>query len=67
MPRTAVEVTCQARYGGHRVVATFNQHRPVVADVAWRSLDIRNRDDVTDLVVAVRPDVVVNAAYRQSD
>jgi dTDP-4-dehydrorhamnose reductase len=61
------EVIRQARYGGHRVVATFHNHRPVVAGVAWRSLDIRNRDDVTDLVVAAGPDVVVNAAYRQSD
>jgi len=30
-------------------------------------VDIRRRDDVTALALQARPDVVINAAYRQSD
>jgi dTDP-4-dehydrorhamnose reductase len=33
----------------------------------WRVVDIRRRDDVTSLARDVRPDAVINAAYRQSD
>lgn len=62
-----LEVTRRARLGGHRVTATFHEHRPAVDDVDWRRLDIRDRDAVADLVGAIRPEVIVNAAYRQSD
>ncbi|BCB82243.1 hypothetical protein GCM10022251_46720 [Phytohabitans flavus] len=61
------ELTRQGRLAGHRVVATFHRGAPAVAGVDWRHLDIRIRDDVTALILAVRPDVVVNAAYQQSD
>jgi dTDP-4-dehydrorhamnose reductase len=62
-----LEITRQARRAGHSVAATFHSRVPDVADVDWRNLDIRHRDDVTALVLAARPDVIVNAAYRQSD
>jgi dTDP-4-dehydrorhamnose reductase len=62
-----LEITRQARRAGHRVAATFHSGVPAVADVDWRSLDIRRRDEVTALVLAARPDVIVNAAYRKSD
>lgn len=62
-----LEITRQARRAGHSVAATFHSHVPAVADVDWRNLDIRHRDDVTALVLAAQPDVIVNAAYRQSD
>jgi dTDP-4-dehydrorhamnose reductase len=62
-----LEVTRQARLAGHGVVATFHSRVPAVGDVDWCRLDIRHRDDVTALVRATRPKVVVNAAYRQSD
>lgn len=61
------EVTRQARRSGHRVAATFHSRVPEVADVDWRALDIRRRDEVIALVSDVQPGVVVNAAYRQSD
>lgn len=61
------EVTSQARLAGHNVAATFHSRAPTVAGVDWRSLDIRHRDDTTILARAVQPDVVINAAYRQSD
>lgn len=62
-----LEVTRQAGRAGHRVTATFHSRVPAAADVDWRNLDIRHRDDVTALVLAARPDVIVNAAYRKSD
>jgi dTDP-4-dehydrorhamnose reductase len=61
------EITRQARRAGHSVAATFHSRGPAVAEVDWRNLDIRCRDDVTALVLAARPDVIVNAAFRQSD
>ena len=60
-------ITRQARLAGHRVVATFCSTVPPGIDVDWRMLDIRRRDDVTALARRVRPGVIVNAAYRQSD
>jgi dTDP-4-dehydrorhamnose reductase len=62
-----LEVTRQASCSSHRVVATFHERPPVVGDVEWKGLDIRSRVDVANLVAATRPDVIVNAAYRQSD
>ncbi|HZE34078.1 MAG TPA: sugar nucleotide-binding protein [Actinoallomurus sp.] len=62
-----LEIIRQARLAGHSVAATFHSRVPAAADVGWRKLDIRHRDDVTALVLAARPNVVINAAYRQSD
>ena len=56
-----------ARAAGHRVTATFHRNVPQTAGVDWHMLDIRRRDDVTALARHARPDVVINAAYRQSD
>ena len=61
------EITRQARVTGNSVAATFHSRAPTTGDVDWRKLDVRHRDDVTALVLAARPDVVINAAYRQSD
>jgi len=47
----------QARRAGHSVAATFHSRVPAVADVDWRNLDIRHRDDVMALVLTARPDV----------
>lgn len=62
-----LEVARRARLDGHRVTATFHEHRPVDDDVDWRRLDIRDRDAVADAVGAVRPEMIVNAAYRRSE
>jgi dTDP-4-dehydrorhamnose reductase len=62
-----LRITRQALLARHRVVATFHASRPPAADADWRQLDIRRRDDVTALALDVRPDVIVNAAYRQPD
>jgi dTDP-4-dehydrorhamnose reductase len=60
-------VTRQALLAGHRVVATCHAHVPPADDVDWRTVDIRRRDDVASLAAGVRPEVIVNAAYLQSD
>jgi dTDP-4-dehydrorhamnose reductase len=60
-------VTRQAQLAGHNVTATFHASVPPGTDADWRRLDIRRRDDVTALTRSVRPDAVINAAYRQSD
>jgi dTDP-4-dehydrorhamnose reductase len=62
-----MEIARQARRAGHTVAATFYSRTPVVAGVDWKKLDIRHRDDVTAMVLAARPEVIVNAAYRWSD
>jgi dTDP-4-dehydrorhamnose reductase len=60
-------ITRQARLAGHRVVATFHARVPPATDADWRKLDIRCLGDVTGLALNARPDVVINAACRQSD
>jgi dTDP-4-dehydrorhamnose reductase len=56
-----------AQAAGHRVIATFHTNAPRTTGVDWRMLDIRRRDDVTALAKDSQADVVINAAYRQSD
>jgi len=60
-------VTRQAGLAGHRVTATYHVSGPADDGPDWRPLDIRHRADVLALAGDVRPDAVVNAAYRQSD
>jgi dTDP-4-dehydrorhamnose reductase len=62
-----LRITRQAQLAGHSVMATFHTSAPPTAGADWRKLDIRRRDDVTALALQVRPDVIINAAYRQSD
>jgi dTDP-4-dehydrorhamnose reductase len=49
------------------VAATYLTRPGEVAGVDWLPLDVRDRAAVVDLIGAFRPDVVVNAAYRQTD
>jgi dTDP-4-dehydrorhamnose reductase len=60
-------ITRQARRAGYRVTATGHQCGPPAGDPDWHVVDIRRRDDIAALARRVRPDVIVNAAYRQSD
>ena len=60
-------ITRQARRAGHSVVATFHASDPPALDADWRRVDIRRRDDVMALAGDARPEVIINAAYRQSD
>jgi dTDP-4-dehydrorhamnose reductase len=60
-------ITRLAQLAGHSVIATYHANVPPAADVDWRKLDIRRRDDVTALAQHARPDTIINAAYQQSD
>jgi dTDP-4-dehydrorhamnose reductase len=56
---------CVAR--GDEVAATYMTRPGTLAGVDWRPCDVRRRVDVAGLVAAVRPRVVVNAAFRQAE
>ncbi|MDG4766328.1 sugar nucleotide-binding protein [Solwaraspora sp. WMMD406] len=60
------EIVRQARRAGHQVAATFHRHPPG-GDLDWHALDVRRRDHVARVAATARPDVIVNAAYRQND
>lgn len=61
------ELTRQARLANHHVTATFHTRVPRMAGVDWRPLDIRSRGAVAALAARTRPEVIINAAYRQAD
>jgi dTDP-4-dehydrorhamnose reductase len=61
------ELARQAAAVGHRVIATYHTRAAGVGGVEWRPLDIRRRDDVAALAARIRPQVIINAAYRQAD
>ncbi|MFI9597428.1 SDR family oxidoreductase [Nonomuraea sp. NPDC052265] len=61
------ELVRQGAAAGHGVTATCHTRPGEAAGVAWSPLDVRRRADVEALVAAVRPEAVVNAAFRQHD
>jgi dTDP-4-dehydrorhamnose reductase len=61
------ELVCQARAAGHQVTATYHRGPSDLGGVEWRALDVRHGHDVAALTTGVRPEVVINAAYRQAD
>jgi dTDP-4-dehydrorhamnose reductase len=61
------ELVRQAKTAGHNVDATYYGGVPSVPGIGWHKTDIRYRDEVCALIRRERPDVVINAAYRQSD
>ncbi|TDC46474.1 NAD-dependent epimerase/dehydratase family protein [Jiangella ureilytica] len=61
------ELVRQSTAAGDDVVATYRSRPGSLDGADWRPLDIRRREDVATLTDAVRPDVVVNAAYVQAD
>ncbi|MFD3683691.1 NAD-dependent epimerase/dehydratase family protein [Nocardiopsis sp. NPDC058631] len=60
------EAVRQSLATGHRVAATYRTRRADTAGAAWSAVDIRDRRQVAELVTAVQPDVVINAAFRQT-
>jgi len=60
-------VTCQAADAGHDVIATYFTQPGSCPGVRWCQVDVRQRVHVEALMSALRPDVIVNAAYRQRE
>ena len=61
------EIVRQSRASGHAVTATYHSAGALSAGPDWYQVDVRDRDAVLSLARTVRPDVVINAAYLQSD
>ena len=61
------EIVRQSRASGHAVTATYHSAGALTSGPDWLQVDIRDRDAVMSLARAVHPDVVINAAYLQSD
>ncbi|MFG1963560.1 SDR family oxidoreductase [Nonomuraea sp. NPDC049028] len=61
------ELARQCSLAGHEVAATYLTRSGEVLGVEWVPLDVRRREDVEVLIGAFRPEVVINAAYRQAD
>ncbi|MFC7646194.1 SDR family oxidoreductase [Streptosporangium lutulentum] len=61
------ELARQCSMAEHEVAATYLTRPGETAGVEWLPLDVRRRDDVDALISAFRPEVVINAAYRQTD
>lgn len=61
------EIVRQSQAAGRAATATYHSSGALTPGPDWRQLDIRDRAAVRGLARDVRPDVVINAAYRQSD
>jgi dTDP-4-dehydrorhamnose reductase len=61
------EVARQSLAAGHQVTATYLTRPANVDGAAWFAVDIRDRQQVADLVAAVKPGVIINAAYQKTD
>jgi dTDP-4-dehydrorhamnose reductase len=61
------EVARQSLAAGHQVAATYLTRPTNIAGTAWHAMDIRNRQQVADLVTVIKPDLLINAAYQKAD
>ncbi|GII76970.1 dTDP-4-dehydrorhamnose reductase [Sphaerisporangium rufum] len=61
------ELVRQGVAAGYQVMATYLTRPGAAPEVTWTPLDVRDRDAVPVSVRAARPDMIVNAAYRQAD
>ncbi|WP_030918466.1 sugar nucleotide-binding protein, partial [Streptosporangium amethystogenes] len=61
------ELVRQCSVAEHEVAATYLTRSGETAGVEWSPLDVRRREDVHALIDVFRPEVVINAAYRQTD
>jgi dTDP-4-dehydrorhamnose reductase len=61
------EVARQAMAAGDQVAATYLTRPTGAGGAVGHAVDIRDRQQVADLVTAIRPDLVINAAYQKSD
>lgn len=61
------ELLRQARTQGTAAIGTYVHAPAPIASVGWRQLDLRDRAGTIEMTRDIQPDVVINAAYRQSD
>ncbi|MHA6620683.1 sugar nucleotide-binding protein [Pseudonocardia sp. DLS-67] len=61
------EVARQAMAAGGQVAATYLTRPTGVRGAVWHKVDVRDHQQVADLAIASRPNVVINAAYRKAD
>lgn len=61
------ELVRQSLAAGHRVAATYRTRPAEVGGVDGYQVDLRERRKVEELVSAVAPELVINAAYQQHD
>jgi dTDP-4-dehydrorhamnose reductase len=61
------EVARQAMAAGVRVVATYLTRPTGAGGTECHQVDIRDHQQVADLVTAIRPNLVINAAYQKAD
>jgi dTDP-4-dehydrorhamnose reductase len=61
------ELARRCSMAGHEVAATYLTRSGKIAGVEWSPLDVRRREDVDALIGAFQPEVVINAAFRQTD
>ncbi|MEV4105566.1 sugar nucleotide-binding protein [Nonomuraea sp. NPDC049649] len=61
------ELARQCLAGGYEVVATYLTRQGETGGMAWSPLDVRRQEDVLALISSMRPELIVNAAYRQAD
>ncbi|GLW11066.1 dTDP-4-dehydrorhamnose reductase [Microtetraspora sp. NBRC 13810] len=61
------ELARQCSAAEHEVAGTYLTRPGETAGVDWLPLDVRRREEVGALIGALRPEVVVNAAFRQTD
>ncbi|MCC9308466.1 sugar nucleotide-binding protein [Kitasatospora sp. RB6PN24] len=61
------ELAQRASAAGHAVAATFATRAGDLPGVRWLHMDLGRGEEVTRALRGTRPDVVINAAYRQSD
>ncbi|MGN9840320.1 sugar nucleotide-binding protein [Nonomuraea sp. H19] len=61
------ELVRQCVASGHDVGATYLTRPGEHPEVAWLPLDVRSRADAAAVAGAFRPEVTINAAYRQAD
>jgi dTDP-4-dehydrorhamnose reductase len=57
----------QSLVADRQVAATYLTRPADVVGASWFAADIRDRPQIADVVAAVQPDVIINAAFQQAD
>lgn len=60
------ELVTQSLRAGLSVAATYANNPRSTSGATWHQIDLTDADRTMELVTTIRPDVIINAAYRQS-